>query len=527
MWSMNKKGNVLTSVQMKMAQTIVYCYVLFLFGLYPLLYRNGYTDILDFKSSGYLLITGITLGLLGVVGVSRKIGNRKNGKRLEGRFKQMPMTDWFVLAFGFFITISWLTSKVRLECFWGTNGRRFGYLALLFCVLSYFVISRYLKYNQFVLLALICCGVVVFAVAAMNFFQFDILGMYPSGWEKGNYISTLGNKNSLASYSSIVLPLGMAFFCVCETKISSYLYGGFCSLGFMAMVASASDSVFCAVIVAFFFLLGFTGASWDFIKKFLILIAIFISSIQLIAGLYYVIMNKEADIGGLPYFFAYNRKLLIVLPIVLVIYLMVRLAEKKGREEKVLKKIKVIVLVTVTLLLFVVILGAIYLNINMSRKEVMSICGKSGKYIYFDETWGNERGRNWIYSINMFRDFTLKEKLFGTGPGTFLFALRDTFRRDVYSPSNQRIIDAHNEFLQFLITTGIMGVILYFGFLTSCIRRFIRNYKDNKFLLAIILSLISFFVQGIINNPHIYTTPIMFAILGIGSGIMQKNKGAQ
>ncbi|RDU23459.1 O-antigen ligase family protein [Anaerosacchariphilus polymeriproducens] len=512
---MNKKSNKNdVSIQKSLTQYIVYIYVLFLIGLYPLLFKNGYTDILDFKSSSYLNINIIMFLFLSFLFLTWIPSNYKSIGNLKDNMKSVSLTDWFVLGFGLVLTISWLFSDEMAESFWGTSGRMFGYLAIMFCVLGYFIISRYLKFDQVILWSFLLCGMLVYIIAIFNFFQIDILGMYKFGWQNGSFISTLGNVNSLACYSSIILPIGMTLFCVSKKKLSAWIYGIFCILGFFGMVASSSDSIFCSVIVSFLILFWFLNEVWE-VKKYLILAGTFILSLQGITIVHHILINKDDLLVGLARIFALNRKMLIFLPVIILLYLGITICEKKGIEKQVLKKTKTIFFLVVGLIAVTGFLGIVFLNLRYEKVEVVNKFGAIGNYLYFDKWWGSCRGTNWIYSIQVFREFDLKHKFIGEGPASFVYALRNCFNGDVYS-LDKKIIDAHNEFFQFLITTGVFGVISYFGIYISSIKRSIKIYKNNQFLIAVIICLISYLVQGMINNPHIYTTPLIFWVIAVG-----------
>ena len=77
--------------------------------------------------------------------------------------------------------------------------------------------------------------------------------------------------------------------------------------------------------------------------------------------------------------------------------------------------------------------------------------------------------------------------------------------------------DAHNEFLQILITTGITGVIGYFGFFISSMLTMVRKADRDSASAIGATVILAFLFQGVVNNPQIFTTPILFAFLGIVS----------
>ena len=87
--------------------------------------------------------------------------------------------------------------------------------------------------------------------------------------------------------------------------------------------------------------------------------------------------------------------------------------------------------------------------------------------------------------------------------------------------------DAHNEFLQFLLTCGVLGVIGYFGtMLTGCVKPRSLNSQHSlqspaesrdisMTLFACQTVIAAYLAQGLVNNPQTVTTPLLFLFLGI------------
>ena len=78
-----------------------------------------------------------------------------------------------------------------------------------------------------------------------------------------------------------------------------------------------------------------------------------------------------------------------------------------------------------------------------------------------------------------------------------------------------KLVDAHNEFLQFLVTTGVFGVVGYFGLLISTVVSSAKKYLEKPIMLLGIVVPCGYMAQGMVNNPTVFLTPYLFLMLGI------------
>ena len=118
-----------------------------------------------------------------------------------------------------------------------------------------------------------------------------------------------------------------------------------------------------------------------------------------------------------------------------------------------------------------------------------------------------ERINRWTCAIDMFKE----RPVFGFGPGTYAFE----YARFQH-PENLTIIstnfgdlgNAHSEYLGPLAEMGLIGMLLMIGLVSAIFYKSITLYnrwpkEDTEMrtlLLAIILSLTTYFVHGILNN---------------------------
>ena len=67
--------------------------------------------------------------------------------------------------------------------------------------------------------------------------------------------------------------------------------------------------------------------------------------------------------------------------------------------------------------------------------------------------------------MEIYRDFPLSHKLFGHGPDTFGVITVQNFWDDMLNTTSQKYENVHNEYLQYLVTIGAVGLTAYLAFL--------------------------------------------------------------
>lgn len=83
---------------------------------------------------------------------------------------------------------------------------------------------------------------------------------------------------------------------------------------------------------------------------------------------------------------------------------------------------------------------------------------------------------------------------------------------------------AHNIYLQYLVTYGMIGVVLFIGYVTSAIRSILKVGKEKREILAFAMAGIAFSVQAVVNNAHVYIDPLAFVLLAMGMSFVNEEK---
>ena len=489
-------------------------YITLLFILFPLAIHHGYTDILTVKTNIFYILTGSYLFLMCIYFLTRESHTEK--KFWDSR----SVSDFFALGFLVTAVISWLCNGNKKEQFFGTYGRNMGLLAVICCVLLYLTVRATLQFKQYIINGILAAGMVVCCLAVINHLGFDPLSAYVGFEADTKFLSTLGNRNTLAAYIALLLPFGMTLFMVSKQWKSKIYYGIFCFIGFLGMTAADSDSAYLVTGVTFLVLLLLAKEVEE--GFYLITLVAIYSVAELLFVLLRKIRGKESCLylhGGLPEMLLDVRINLALLVITLILLLTGYMLWKQKKDAKVFWKWFRIVILSVTAVLVAgLVIFMIYVNVAWTKHEAKEQLGALYSYLYFSNAWGTKRLRIWRAALEIYMRMSIPKKLIGVGPAGFYFASQTYLSAEelaVFTKQGQ-LIDAHNEYLQYLVTYGIAGAILFIGFLFTTVRYLFKVGKEKPYVLAFAMSGVGFLVQAVVNNAHIYIDPLAVVLLAMG-----------
>ena len=491
--------------------SLCYCVVMLL--CFPLFFHNSYIDILEAKTGFFYVITGIYL--IGIVGGSifllihqkKKEGTQK--KRIK-IIKWSP-TDYFAVLFVIASLVSMLMADYKENVFWGIEGKLFGVFALLLCCGIYMALSHYFQWNTIFFWSCLFGVGSVSVLSVCNRFGMDPLCMYDKidSTQIKDYISTIGQINIVSNYLCIFVPLLMGLFFFTKTKTSKILYGSGTILGIMAGVCTNSDSFFLGMLMAYFYFWYFAFDSKEKLCDFVLLGSMGTGALWMLNILngwcQYPIECRNLQM----ILVSYVPSVFWLICLLIFVFLWIGIKKKMpDRMEGALKKGRRI-LFSLLGVVFLAGIGVIIYG-NMTGGTIFPSFIR--EYFIFDDTWGTNRGYVWKRTVKLFGELPLFQKLFGVGPGNFELFFEEYFINSMAS-FGYYFQDAHNEFLQFLVTTGIVGAIGYFGMLITSVLNCMKEKETIKKVFAIVF--LVWIVQGMVNNPIVFTTPYLFLFMGI------------
>ena len=512
---------IINSLLPKAQKNLSYFYLLGLLTLFPLLEHDGYYDILAAKAGYFYISTFVFLILYLIISFFSLLNSGKKTNILH-----IEKTDVPVLCLMGSLSVSFFLSPDLYSCFWGTESRYTGFFVLfsgcvLFLIYSH---SSVMPFYLFLFPYLAVCFIEI--IAWLNHLGYNPLLLCTTYLDSGSqFISTIGQRNCFAAYTSMILSssLPLSVFGPHKIKFPFYVLSFLCFLG---IFSASSDSGFLVSGILFLLTLWFSMLSPSAFRRWAFLLLLFGLANTLntlfVSLRYYTAWDPEGISALLYTHDKLSLFLFIILPLLLTgpcTLFMRRCTQKR----LLLMRNTFFLIISVTVLLIIIL--CLMLPFISTYKEAKSIFGRLTKYIYFREEWGTDRGLIWKCAVRTFKGMPFYRKLIGIGPGMFRTAAESYDLSMLYNNVDGYLLDAHSEYLQYLITTGILGLSSYLASFISFLFRFYKC-KSARPLASIcgMTFTAAFLVQAVINNVHIYIEPVAFVIIGCLLALSRSSK---
>ncbi len=512
--------------QKSMREKLTAGYLFLLFTCYPLIVHDGYTDLLTVKTYFFYALTFGYFALMLIASLP-SLFCRADRKRLRVSSARLRGTECFALLFCGSALLSFLHSGQKADLWYGNYGRNFGLLALLCCAVMCVCVFCNFRYHRFVFFGAMAAGAAVMGIAVCNYLGWDVLSMYGgAGYPKESvFISTMGNLNVFAAYAGLLLSFEMALFVSCRERASKRVYGVFCFLGFCAMPASNSDGIYLTAGAAFL-LLALLFRELETGRFVWLLLAEFASAGILMGLLAEARRGHGMRLGGICGRMSDIRIHLFLLAIsALASACLGWLAKKEtARAERIWRTCRKLAAGGIFAAAALLLLASACLSAALPPEQAEELLGGWYPYLYFGSRWGSGRGEIWRAALLIFERMSPWEKCFGYGVSGFYFAaeayLKDA--AELIHTSRGVMTDAHNAYLQYLVTIGAAGAASFAGLLLCLAREFWKRSKEEAANAAFLTLLTAFAVQAAVNNVHIYIEPVAAAFLAAGLAICRK-----
>ncbi len=489
---------------LSVAKSITHPFIsLFLFVL-PLVITNAYYNITETKLFSFYILSGAyVLIQLFVFLFFIAIKGKSLIKSLALKFSFLDVA--FVLFGVSYIVSGALSQYSSNDVLFGIGSRYQGIVTILLYVLLYFVLTRTFSFSP---KCLVWAGVsfsIVSVIALLNGISVDPLGFYSelSSENQKLYISTIGNINFYSAYYNIMLPVLMVGFCKAIDKKSFILFGSFVVIGSVGMVFTASESFLLGFLVAMALLLAFFMNDKKALERFLSSCFLFLFTTTIYTNLY------TSDFGNEFFNFAPSALMSILshpFIVCLLSVFFVGLFFVVGKKANALPYIQKIYFGVLVVGFVLSVVGIVIVNTVFKDFDLGALDG----YLKFSAKWGTNRGQNWAFCIEEFFNAPLVSKVFGFGPETYHHLAKKT---DFYATKS--LDQAHNEYLQYLISVGIFGLSSYLFVVIGTIKKCIKRITENAVAMSILCSLIAYWVQASVNIAQPFTTPIMFVFIAV------------
>ena len=541
----NNKVNSTQSLKagiMKIMQYAASVYVIALLCGLPLYMERKYLNMGDAKYHFFQYVSIAMLGFLIVFAAQLVYINTKDNVYNKQMLKTLSATDWCVLAFAVISVLSCIFAHYKRYAIFGYSGWNMGLISQLIFVLIFFFIARFYKWNDKIMHAAIAVGGFVFLIAVLQRFDIDILNLYSNRHENGEYVrlddiyiekfvSTLGQTSWYSSYAVLILPFGMYTYIFAKSKKQGILSALFLILGAASLCTVNSDSAYIAIFLIFLVFFWFALNKNESMLRFLEIVLLFIGTFRIIGLLQNLFPERMVHlISGeekLTRFINHSPIVLFLFVMILIIYLFIRWRmSEEGIMGTTFDISRVAFLGDVAVWAFVVAVWLVLLLMIMVTKhtlpEWLSRFYDIG-FLNFDESWGNYRGFNWRMAVRAFSEAGLKDKLIGVGPDSFAWSMDAYCKEEVAEFwHGLQLACAHNEWLNMLITEGILGAVAYLGIFITAARRLGAKASENKLAIPCLAAILAYISYNFFCYQTCLCTPYIFMIIGIGEGLLRK-----
>ena len=523
----NNSKNPPTKIENKYSirNAIVNYYLVLMFSVFPLFATDGYFNIRHDKYNLFLGLTGIMLIAVFLITLYMSFDTQKEKSPNDVWYKQLSVTDWSMIAFLGVCVISTLFSDSPSDAIFGTMGRNNGLLLMALYVGAYFAVSRFFYEFEYIFLVFAGVSSAVYLLAVLNSIHIDPLGMFTAFYEDPeayaetikDFTSTIGNKNLMSSYICVSLPVFITMSVHTQKLLYRALYLTASALGFMSLMSADSDSGILGMAVVSVVLLIWYSKRISHLKRYFLNITIMLASAKLLRFIYFLADDNTKGIDRFQEIFVYSNTGYILIIAFAIITAVLWFVDYK-KPDIVFSNAVPFVVGAIVALGFI---GVISIIVYFSCFNTTAELGSWSRLLRFNDSWGTHRGFMWIRSLWIFNDASLFEKLFGVGPDMFYNAFKPYFA-DLMRYGDSSTNAAHNEYLNYLVTVGLLGLGAYLVTIGSSIRNAVKSFSKNPLAIVFISAVICYSAQAIVNIAQPITTPLLILFIALTEAVSRK-----
>lgn len=519
----------------RITSTLMTIYVLFYLCVFPLATHDKYFDILDFRFKLYwipTLIYGIIFLVLGLLYLLSD--KRSNDGTLTAKLKEnlkwsnlrtkLTKTDLCLIALILIMTLSVIFADYQYEALWGSRGRFNGLVLWLMFFIAYWLVTRFYHFRKWHLYAYLIAACLPEIWGITDFFLLDLFHFHTGAAADYIYtfVSSVGNINTYTNMVALHLGASVALFVLAKTKWEVILSGIALAIASFAIIMGISDNGILAAGTVFAFLPFVAWNSRRSIVRYFIALSTFITGIIVTAQLT-IGRATMADCDGGSVFVTIGKTTagitLMIALWALTVILMLVFRKATGQEEKSTRCAKRGWAILVALGMVIVL--AVFIDANMGNHS--DIWAPYQNILIFSDTWGTGRGINWRFAWEYFtKDASFLKRLIGYGPDTYYIITMDRYKHAMRDAGYGIFDSAHNEYIEYLTTIGILGTLAYLGVIVTSLRQMFKKPK-NRFAVACGFAVLAYAVQAIVNIAIPITTPILMMLLYAGISISKES----
>lgn len=484
----------------KIGEIIVNAYIVLMFTLLPLYFSNHYFNILHDKRDVYLLISlGLIAMLAAVVliwlAVSFFRDKSSLWKALKSEYRSVSLLDEMVLAFALLALLSAKLSRYPASSYYGEVAWDVGGQTIFIATLVYFIISRAFGRKVFIWFFVYMGSFAAVLLGVLDRLGYDILLMHKEiERQYALFISTIGNVNIWSGYLSLLVPfyaLAPLFLKNRYSRLAAYL---FVYMAYFSCFITYSDTCYIGIGTGMLY-----GVYYSLRKKFRMKNLSVNMILFAVAGLTADILRaarltpRAIDVDQISQILL-QYKLYAVIGVA-GIALLLFCIRSEGLQEKVCK---VMSRIWIGMILLGVCGVTVYIAVNFSM------------WLF------NYRGTIWYFSWKGYLDGSVKDKIIGAGPGLLDSVTQVQLKKaDFEVVWNWYYNTAHNDLLEYLVTTGLLGAVLKILIYILPFTMMKKGEECPAEKAALLAALTGYIGQGLTTGPYILTYVLYMVFLAV------------
>lgn len=542
-YSLNKTIKV-DSGSGRLMTGITSAFLLYMLVIYPLALHDHYFDITYTKYTvfkvGVILFAviwamGLVIVLTGINAGGMK-GRHAGGNVKVGTMDKLKAvicdgvygTDICMVLFFISGVMSFIMAEDKKNAFTGAQGRYCGLAFMILIFIMYIIVSARVsnmeKMWSLISMVFVLVSSVTFIIAILQNIGFDSFKLLDgiNRKQRNIYVSTFGNIDIFGSFICIALPLFMGLYVTEKSNIKRIVYGIGVFAGFMAFIPANADVVFAGVGAAIIAVL-FATVYMERVDRLFELVMLGSGGYLGMVLLRMLVGTNGAKITGFNRLAEHPALLVIIFAVGLFIRLIIRVYINRNKTEIYINENKSEVYINkqkngtgikLIIALAVVLISGIAVIIYGIKNNLAMFD--------FNDKWGSYRGYIWRRVTGLYGELPFVQKIFGHGNESIRSLMDDRFYDEMLQVTGTVYDNAHNEYLQYLVTQGLFGMLSYGGVVVTAVIAGVKKIKKSPYILGLLLAVVSYGVQAIFNVNQCITTPYMFIMTAMLIGMCRR-----
>ena len=485
----------------QMAQRSAAAFLLAVLCVYPL-YIDKFSNLGVVKFTGAATLCWafcLWLGALAAVGARPHVG------RLPWRSDPALWALGAVVGTGVLSTVTSLSPVMSL---WGLGGYYGGCMMVLFTAASYLAVRAFAPQKLLNGLTF-CVGIttaLVTVLYVLNIFNIDLIGTYADTAvvERAQFFSTLGQKNFCSGFMAFALPLVFYAFLVARGVRHTMFYGIPAFFGALALAVVDADGLALGIGAAVLVLICQRIFTTRTLRRLAVVGMFFFAD----AGWMQYMRTHVYTQGGKPILASFGHYAQVGFAVCAAVWAVLFFA-LHGREIPLWKAGRVLAAVVVSL-------GVVLVVLANFLPGFPSLGQKLDDLLVFSDDWGTYRGTAWRISWSAWTAQSLWRKLVGVGPGMMHTAVAQWAGADI-TARMKTFYAAHNEYLELLLTGGVLSLAAWVWFVAAHLRKAAQNWLRPG-VAPVTLALVSYLAHAAVSIRVSMIFPeimLLFALLQV------------